>query len=277
MFTHRTHRLTAVLLAIGLAATACGGGSESATTEVVETTTTEAPAPAPTTTEAPAPAPTTPEAPAPAPTTTEVPAVVEDDSTYVARAQGGVDAYTDPSDADPSWSFGEKTDYGSTTVFLVNEIDGDWYNVSLPVRPNGTTGWVHADQVELRTVSLRVEIDLSDRTITVLDGDDEILVSSSVAIGTDENPTPTGKYFLTDKLLTGNPSGSYGPIAFGTSAFSDTLSEFAGGPGQIGIHGTNQPDSIGNAASHGCIRLPNDVVLELNDLLPLGTPVTITA
>ena len=246
MHTHRTTRITALLLAFGLAITACGGGVAEETDPATPETT----------------------------TTTEAPEVVE--HTYVARAQGEVDAYDDPSDTDPSWTFDAKNDYGSTTVFLVNEVDGDWYNVDLPVRPNGTTAWIHADQVELRTVSLRIEIDLSDRSLTLLNSDDEVIIFTSVAVGTDENPTPTGEFFITDKLLTGNPSGTYGPIAFGTSGFSDTLSEFAGGPGQIGIHGTNDTDSIGTAASHGCIRLPNEVVLELNDLLALGTPVTIS-
>lgn len=159
-------------------------------------------------------------------------------------------------------------------MFLVNTVEGDWYNVDLPVRPNETSGWVHASQIELRTVTLTVTIDQSDRTLTVNDGPD-VVFETSVAIGSEENPTPNGDFFLTDKLLTGNPSGAYGPVAFGLSAYSDTLSSFAGGPGQIGIHGTNQQDSIGTAASHGCIRTPNEVALLLNDLLPLGTPVSI--
>ncbi len=278
-------RTTALLLTVTLAFTACGG------TSPTEETTTEAPTPtealAPSTSEAPAPAPT--EAPAttealapspseaPAPTPTEAP--VEEvafapDPIYVARATGAVEAYADPSDTDPSWTFEATTDYGSTTVFLVNSVDGDWYNVDLPVRPNETSGWVHASQIELRTVTLTVTIDQSDRTLTVNDGPD-IVFETSVAIGSEENPTPNGDFFLTDKLLTGNPSGAYGPVAFGLSAYSDTLSSFAGGPGQIGIHGTNQQDSIGTAASHGCIRTPNEIALLLNDLLPLGTPVSI--
>ena len=181
-----------------------------------------------------------------------------------------------PDDAESTWSFEDTTEYGSKTVFLVNEIDGDWYNVHLPVRPNGTTGWVHIDQVEIRTVSLHVMVDQSERLLTVFDGD-EVLLSTSVAVGTEENPSPNGYFYITDKLLTGNPSGAYGPVAFGISGFSDTLSSFAGGPGQIGIHGTNNPDSIGTAASHGCIRVNNDVILDLSELLPLGTPVTIQA
>ena len=99
--------------------------------------------------------------------------------------------------------------------------------------------------------------------------------STSVAVGSAQNPTPTGDFFLTDLLDTSNNSGAYGPYAFGLSAHSDTLSEFDGGDGQIGIHGTNDLSSIGNPVSHGCVRVPNAVVVQLASLLPLGTPVTI--
>ena len=201
---------------------------------------------------------------------------VIDESTYIARAIGSVDVYSDPNESEATWNFDAVTEYGSKTVFLVNEVDGDWYNVYLPVRPNGTTGWVHVDQVEIKTVSLHVVVDQSDRLLTLFE-DDEVILTTSVAVGTDENPSPNGYFFITDKLSTGNPSGAYGPVAFGISGFSDTLSSFAGGPGQIGIHGTNNPDSIGNAASHGCIRVNNDVILNLSELLPLGTPIKIQA
>ncbi len=57
------------------------------------------------------------------------------------------------------------------------------------------------------------------------------------------------------------------------------LTEFAGGDGVIGIHGTDRPDLVGTDVSSGCIRLPNDVITALvEDIgLPLGTPVTIRA
>ncbi len=201
---------------------------------------------------------------------------VTNEPTHVARAIGSVDVYSTPGDTEATWNFEDVTEYGSKTVFLIKEVDGDWYNIYLPIRPNGTTGWVHVDQVEIRTVSLHVMVDQSEKLLTVFDGD-EVLLTTSVAVGTNENPSPNGYFYITDKLLTGDPSGAYGPVAFGISGFSDTLSSFAGGPGQIGIHGTNNPDSIGTAASHGCIRVNNDVILDLSDLLPLGTPVTIQA
>ena len=81
--------------------------------------------------------------------------------------------------------------------------------------------------------------------------------------------------YVTDVLDTGNDGGAYGPFALGLSAHSETLSEFGGGDGQVGIHGTNDPSSIGNNVSHGCVRVPNDIVSQLAAIVPLGTPVTI--
>jgi lipoprotein-anchoring transpeptidase ErfK/SrfK len=84
-------------------------------------------------------------------------------------------------------------------------------------------------------------------------------------------------FFVTDAVRITNPNGPWGPYAFGLSARSDTVTEFNGGDGIIGIHGTNRPNSIGEAQSLGCVRLPNDVMLELAELLSVGSPVTIKA
>jgi lipoprotein-anchoring transpeptidase ErfK/SrfK len=167
-----------------------------------------------------------------------------------------------------------RTELGSVTTLLVLDARDGWLQVLLPIRPNGTTGWVRADAGTLRTTTRRIDVDLSARTLTLLDGD-EVVLSSPVAIGAPDTPTPVGVFSVTDLVDTGDPDGDYGPSAVGVSGHSDELTEFAGGDGQVGIHGTNQPASIGQAVSHGCIRLPNDVVVELIELVSLGTPVTI--
>jgi lipoprotein-anchoring transpeptidase ErfK/SrfK len=102
---------------------------------------------------------------------------------------------------------------------------------------------------------------------------DAVVREYPVATGTGGTPTPHGSFYLTELLAPSNPG--YGPYAFGLSAFSDVLSSFGGGPGQIGLHGTDDAASIGNAASHGCVRMTNDDITALARLLPLGTPITI--
>ena len=132
-----------------------------------------------------------------------------------------------------------------------------------------------ADDVELRQVTTLVHVDLAARTLTLYDAG-QVVLTTPVAVGSPEAPTPTGTFSVTDKLQTPNAGGAYGPYAFGLSGRSEVLTEFAGGDGQIGIHGTNDPASIGNNVSHGCIRVPNDVIEHLEQILPLGTPVVVS-
>ncbi len=164
------------------------------------------------------------------------------------------------------------TEYGTNRVLLAEASEGGWVRVRLPMRPNHTTAWVAADQVKLENVEPTVEVDLASRTLTVRSAG-TVLAQATVAVGSEEYPTPRGTFYITDKLETPDPGGAYGPYALGLSGYSETLSEFGGGNGQIGIHGTNDESSLGQAVSHGCIRLPNDVVTLLAEVLPLGTPV----
>jgi lipoprotein-anchoring transpeptidase ErfK/SrfK len=81
---------------------------------------------------------------------------------------------------------------------------------------------------------------------------------------------------VNQRLLPRDTSGPYGPAAIGVSAFSNVLTGWTQG-GPIAIHGTNEPSSIGRAASNGCIRAPNDVVRRLFGMALAGTPVIIRA
>lgn len=202
------------------------------------------------------------------------PAVAE--PALVARATGPLEVRDVPR-GEVTHHLDATTAFGTRTVLLVvgQGMEDGWLEVLLPVRPNGSTGWVHADDVELRELTIEVHVDLDARTLTVVD-DGVTLLETVVAIGDADHPTPTGRFYVTDKLETGDPDGPYGPYAIGLSARSDVLTEFAGGDGQVGIHGTNDPASIGQAASHGCLRVDNTIADYLAHLLPLGTPVTIS-
>lgn len=178
----------------------------------------------------------------------------------------------DAPEGGPILTLNPTTSFGTTRVLLVEEERDGWLKVRLPVRPNHRSGWVPASSVEVEQLDIKVYVDLDDRELTVLNGEDTIL-RTPIAVGTTENPTPIGTFSITDKLETPDPAGSYGPYALGLSGYSETLTEFAGGDGQVGIHGTNDITSIGQASSHGCIRVPNEIVEQLADLLPLGTPV----
>lgn len=192
----------------------------------------------------------------------------------VARALGKVPVYEQPADAEPARTLPARTPFDFPTVMLVQSERDGWLKVLLPGRPNGGTGWVAADDVELRDVNVEVRVDLAAGELTVLDRG-TVIMRTPAGHGRSEYPTPTGTFYVTDKLETPNPGGPYGPYAFGLSARSEVLTDFMGGEGQIGLHGTNEPDTLGKGTSHGCVRVANDVITELAELLPLGTPVTI--
>jgi lipoprotein-anchoring transpeptidase ErfK/SrfK len=168
---------------------------------------------------------------------------------------------------------------GGPLVFQVVEAGSspgpEWLKVLLPVRPNGTTGWIPAGSVELSENPYRIEIDIAGHELTVLRDGDAVL-STPVAIGTGETPTPVGSFYLTELLQPPDPGGPYGTYAFGLSGFSETLQSFNGGDGVIGIHGTNDPSSLGTDVSHGCVRVANETIEELAAMLPLGTPVVVS-
>lgn len=162
-------------------------------------------------------------------------------------------------------------------MFLVETgpVDG-WVEVSLPIRPNGSTGWVRAGDLDLDVVDYGIFVDLSDRRLRLKQGE-EVVLDTAVAVGSPHNPTPIGRYFVTDIVELTDPAGPWGPFALGLSAFSDTITEFNGGNGIIGIHGTNRPASISEPVSLGCVRVPNEIASRLAELVKLGTPVEIAA
>jgi lipoprotein-anchoring transpeptidase ErfK/SrfK len=186
------------------------------------------------------------------------------------NADSPAESYPNP------WQLDENPDHVVPQVFLVESERGDWVEVLLPVRPNGTTGWVRKQDVRLTPNRYSIDVSLGDRQITVHDGD-QVLIQEPVAIGASETPTPPGKYFLRVLLKAPDPNTVYGPYAYGLSAHSDVLNTFNGGDGEIGIHGNNDASVLGKDVTHGCIRISNDSITRLAGILPLGTPVTITS
>ena len=159
-------------------------------------------------------------------------------------------------------------------MFLVKRRAHGWEKVFLPIRPDGSTGWIRDRDVSLAWDPYSLQARLGRHEL-ILSKDGRVAARFPAAVGRSVLPTPTGRYYLVELLTQHDPNGPYGPYAFGTSAFSKVLYHFGGGPGQIGIHGTDEHGSIGGSVSHGCIRLRNSDITRLAHVLPLGTPVTI--
>jgi lipoprotein-anchoring transpeptidase ErfK/SrfK len=146
-----------------------------------------------------------------------------------------------------------------------------WYELSLPGRPNGQRGWVRSDLVDLRAAANRIVVHVGERRIEVRRiADDRVLLSAVVAVGKPGTETPLGRdYYVQARYIPDDPF--YGSFVLVTSA-SSKLPDWPDG-GFAGIHGTDQPDLLGEAVSHGCVRVSNAVARTLERLAPLGSPV----
>jgi lipoprotein-anchoring transpeptidase ErfK/SrfK len=144
----------------------------------------------------------------------------------------------------------------------------------LAKRPNGSTGWVKDSAVDLVLDPYSISVSLHSHRIVVRNGN-LVFLSAPAGVGRSVLPTPTGRYYIVELLKQSDPSGPYGPYAFGLSAFSNFRYSFGGGPGEIGLYGTDEPQFLGTDVSHGCIRVSNVVNTRLAGVLPLGMPVVI--
>jgi hypothetical protein len=165
--------------------------------------------------------------------------------------------------------------FGVRAVIRDASCRAAWYRVQLPIRPNGILGYVRASAIELMSVRTRIAIDLSERELKFFRRG-KLVYDLTIAVGAPSTPTPTGRYYVNQRLIAPDPTGPHGPAALGISAFSPVLIHWPQG-GPIAIHGTNNPDSIGKAASNGCLRLPNRQLIRLFEQTPAGTPVVIKA
>jgi lipoprotein-anchoring transpeptidase ErfK/SrfK len=157
---------------------------------------------------------------------------------------------------------------------FVDDAGTTWLHVRLPIRPNGSTGWVRGDEVRTQVRHERIVVDLSAHRLRRVD-DGRTVDDLSVAVGAPSTPTAPGRFFVWARVPTGDPTGPYGVFVLGLSGFSNVITEWAGG-GRMAIHGTADPGDRGHDVSHGCVRVNNPQMEALTDV-PMGTPVWIHA
>jgi lipoprotein-anchoring transpeptidase ErfK/SrfK len=196
----------------------------------------------------------------------------------VGKATKNVVVHTAPNVASPvKATLGKTRPSGFPMLVLVHsvrQIKGvAWFNVWMAVAPNGSRGWVEQGSLSFYTVTTKIVVDLSKRKLTVYQAGSAV-GTFSVAVGSAQYPTPTGTFFITEKLVPTTLGGPYGVLAMGLSAFQPKLSSWPEG-GVVGIHGTDQPNLIGQAISHGCVRLRNADIQKVDDWVRVGSPVII--
>jgi len=169
-------------------------------------------------------------------------------SAVVGVRHSSVGIYDRPGLKHPFARFSNRNTDGAVTTFLVKGQKKGWLQVYLPIRPNGSKGWVRLKDVVSHRDDYYVRVDRRRHRMTVYRSGRQIM-SQPVGVGRSVLPTPRGLYYIVELLKQPNPSGPYGPYAFGLSGYSNVLYSFGGGPGQIGLHGTNDPSSIGHEGS----------------------------
>jgi lipoprotein-anchoring transpeptidase ErfK/SrfK len=168
-----------------------------------------------------------------------------------------------------------RPDYRPQEMFAVRSTTGTdgepWYRISIPMRPNGTYGWIPAKTVSLKPTHSQIVVNLRSRTIDIYRFGKHRW-HGLVAIGAPGRETPVGHYFVAARFVPYHDA-FLGVFAEETSAYSK-LTEWPGG-GVVGIHGTSLPQLLGKAVSHGCVRVSNTTARHLRTLAPLGTPIWI--
>jgi lipoprotein-anchoring transpeptidase ErfK/SrfK len=193
---------------------------------------------------------------------------------FVAAARGrSLTVFRTPAARSPFLRLPSPDEFGAPRVLLVRRLATGWAQVYLPVRPNFLTGWVPMDSVLLRRDSYRVVV-RERRHLLTLWRENRLAMRVGIGVGSALTPTPAGRYYVT-QVLQPPPGGPFGRYALGLSGHSNVLRSFGGGDGQLAIHGTNDPSSIGHDVSHGCIHLDDAAITRLALTLPLGTPVQI--
>lgn len=172
-----------------------------------------------------------------------------------------------------------QTHFENRLALLVDEFDstGNWAKVFVPVRPNGTTAWVQTAFFTVEEHNYHITIDISDNTVQVFQGDTPLFETPQSAVsGKPSRPTPILRSYIDEKIPGGTQSPAYGSWILSIAAFSESLGTFGGGGmPKLALHGTNQPELMGQYESSGCVRIPNEVVDFIANTVPVGTIVDI--
>lgn len=168
------------------------------------------------------------------------------------------------------------TQFGSPQMLWVVSRSGPWLGVVSPQAGNGRLGWIPVAAVRLSRNAWEIRVSLAARRVEVLEGG-RVLQRYTVAIGRPSAPTPTGRFAVTDRLLTGDPTGPYGCCILALSAHSPHTIQGWNGGTRIAIHTTPDTGSIGLPVSHGCMRLTLAEGRWLLGHVPLATPALISS
>jgi hypothetical protein len=169
-----------------------------------------------------------------------------------------------------------RTEWGSPRVLGVVQQRGSWLGVQAPELRNREIAWVRRSRARVDCVGWSLHADLSKRRVFVR-RDGRTVRRLDVAIGRRENPTPKGRFTVTDKLRVTDPGSPYGCCVLALSGHQTNLPDYWPGGDRLAVHATSDASSIGRAVSLGCLRVEARGARWLIETIPLGTPMFIGA
>ena len=166
------------------------------------------------------------------------------------------------------------TVFGNTLVYrvLAGQPGDTWAKVFIPARPNGTTAWVQTSQFVWGSSNRMLQINVSNNTVTIFEGSNVLLTTTAVT-GKSSSRTPLANGWV-EEVMAG-PSSAYGPRLISLGIFSDDLNSFSGNIPKIALHGTSNPELMGQYASNGCVRVRNEIITQIASMMPIGSKVVI--
>ena len=171
---------------------------------------------------------------------------------------------------------GVRTEFGSRRILGVTARRDGWLAVVASERPNGRVGWIPQRRVELASTNWSIHVDRSARKLT-LRRKGRAIRSFPVAVGRPGTETPIGRFAVTDKLHPDDPGSPYGCCAVALSGHQTKLIDGWPGGDRLAIHATPNVETVGKAASLGCMRAYTRDIRRLMRTVPVGTPVFVRA
>jgi L,D-transpeptidase-like protein len=170
---------------------------------------------------------------------------------------------------------GDRTQFGSRQALAVVQTRGRWLGVATSARQN-RIAWIDraSDGIRVRETTMSLEADLSRRLVTARRGG-RVVRRFHVAVGRPGSETPTGRFGVTDKLPGNRYGPYYGCCVLALSGYQPHPPAGWRGGNRLGLHGTNSPGTIGEAASAGCLRAADEDLAALMKSVPVGTTLVI--
>jgi hypothetical protein len=172
----------------------------------------------------------------------------------------------------PVTTIGLRTEFDSPQTLAVVARNGHWLGVLHPSMPNGRAGWIPRDAARLVARPWEIEVDLGTREATVR-RDGRLAHRFAVGIGADRSPTPTGRFAVTDRLVTSGRS-VYGCCILALSGRQTRLPPGWPGGDRLALHG-RPGDRVEGARSAGCLTVRERDLRAVMNQVPVGTRVTV--